>query len=557
MPAKRWIRPDHFSGEVIAGLTPTQTAILSHRDLTSEQEIAAFLDKRYGNSTDPFQLKDMDRAVDRLQSARRADERVSVFGDYDADGTTATALLTGVLRSLGFDTGWYVPNRFTEGYGLNESALTEIRGSGTAVVISVDCGIRSNAVVESAGREGLEVIITDHHLPGPELPPALAVIDPNRDDDPYPYKGLAGVGVAYKLAEGLIQSSGGGNLTEQLDLLAVGTIADLAPLTDENRQLVAAGIEQLNTATRPGLRALSEFAGHKQGSISSSSSVGFGLGPRLNAAGRLADASLAVELLLARDGTAAWERAGELDRLNRERQDLTIETLERARANALENRQSEHLLLAAAPEFHEGVLGLAAGRLVEEFYRPALVARITGEEMRGSARSIPEFHITDALQACSDLLLRFGGHAQAAGFSLLVENREPFMSRLAELAGDKLSGLDLMPSLAIDASLDFGELNDELMAFIDRLQPCGQANPYPVFSTSGVEILSKRVVGKGGRHLKLTVRQSGKVFDAIAFGFGKQIGELSKRLEMAYRLERNEFRGVVSLQLNVQDLRLG
>ena len=554
MPAKRWIHPDPFNGEASAGLTPTQTAILAQRDLTSEQEIAAFLNKQYGNSTDPFQLRDMDRAVDRLQSARRADERVVVFGDYDADGTTATALLTGVLRSLGFDTGWYVPNRFTEGYGLNESALTEIRGSGTAVVISVDCGIRSNAVVESAGREGLEVIITDHHLPGPELPPALAVIDPNRDDDQYPYKGLAGVGLAYKLAEGLIQSSGGGNLTEQLDLLAVGTIADLAPLTDENRQLVAAGIEQLNAATRPGLRALSEFAGHKQGSISSSS-VGFGLGPRLNAAGRLADASLAVELLLARDGTAAWEHAGELDRLNRERQDLTIETLERARASALENRQSEHLLLAAAPEFHEGVLGLAAGRLVEEFYRPSLVARIEGEEIRGSARSIPEFHITEALQACSDLLIRFGGHAQAAGFSLLTENREPFMSRLAELAADKLSGLDLMPSLAIDASLDFGELDDELMTFIDRLQPCGQANPHPVFFTSGVEILSKRVVGKGGRHLKLTVRQSGKVFDAIAFGFGKKIGELSNRLEMAYRLERNEFRGVVSLQLNVQDIR--
>ena len=554
MPAKRWSRPDSFSGEASAGLTTAQTAILAQRGLTGEKEIAAFLDKGYGESTDPFQLQDMDRAVDRLQSARRADERVVVFGDYDADGTTATALLTGVLRSLGFDTGWYVPNRFTEGYGLNEPALTEIRRSGTAVVISVDCGIRSNAVVESANREGLDVIITDHHLPGPGLPPALAVIDPNRDDDRYPYKGLAGVGLAYKLAEALIQTSDGGNLTEQLDLLAVGTIADLAPLTDENRQLVAAGIERLNAATRPGLRALSEFAGHKQGSITSSS-VGFGLGPRLNAAGRLADAGMAVELLLASAGSVAWERAGELDRLNRERQDLTIETFERARALALENRQSEHLLLAADPEFHEGVIGLAAGRLVEEFYRPALVARIEGDEMRGSARSIPEFHITEALQACSELLLKFGGHAQAAGFSLLVENRERFVSRLAELAADKLSGLDLMPSLEIDASLDFTELDNELMAFIDRLQPCGQANPYPVFSTSAVEILSKRVVGKGGRHLKLTVRQSGRVLDAIAFGFGQQIGELSQRLEMAYRLERNEFRGVVSLQLNVQDLR--
>ncbi len=406
MPAKRWSRPDSFSGEASAGLTTAQTAILAQRGLTGEKEIAAFLDKGYGESTDPFQLQDMDRAVDRLQSARRADERVVVFGDYDADGTTATALLTGVLRYLGFDTGWYVPNRFTEGYGLNEPALTKIRRSGTAVVISVDCGIRSNAVVESANREGLDVIITDHHLPGPGLPPALAVIDPNRDDDRYPYKGLAGVGLAYKLAEALIQTPGGGNLTEQLDLLAVGTIADLAPLTDENRQLVAAGIERLNAATRPGLRALSEFAGHKQGSITSSS-VGFGLGPRLNAAGRLADASMAVELLLASAGSVAWERAGELDRLNRERQDLTIETFERARALALENRQSEHLLLAADPEFHEGVTGLAAGRLVEEFYRPALVARI--EEMRCADRLAASLNFTSrklykhAASSCSNL----------------------------------------------------------------------------------------------------------------------------------------------------------
>ncbi len=551
MPGKRWIRPEPLKGD---GHTPAQQSILARRGLTTKPEIEAFLDKRYEQSTDPFQLSDMDRAVERLHSARQAGERVVVFGDYDADGTTSTALLTGVLQSLGFNTDWYIPSRFTEGYGLNENALSALRNGGAAVVVSVDCGIRSNGEVEFANKEGLDVIITDHHLPGPELPPAAAVVDPNREDDRYPFKGLAGVGVAYKLAEALIQASGGEKLTEHLDLLAVGTIADLAPLTDENRHLVAAGIEQLNAATRPGLRALSEFAGYKQGSIDSSS-IGFGLGPRLNAAGRIADARVAVELLLAKDGSAAWESAGKLDRFNRERQDLTIETLELARTIALENRQSEDLLVATDAEFHEGVVGLAAGRLMDEFYRPALVARLADGVLRGSARSIPEFHITEALQACSDLLIKFGGHAQAAGFSLLAENREAFVSRLSELAANALGGLELMPSLEIDAELDFIDLDDELMAFIDRLQPCGQANPYPVISTSGVEILSKRVVGKGGRHLKLTVGQSGKVFDAIAFGFGKQIGELTERLEMAYRLERNEFRGVVSLQLNVQDLR--
>jgi single-stranded-DNA-specific exonuclease len=554
MTAKRWILPEPLKEDTGVGLTSAQRAILMRRGMITEPEIEAFLDKRYGRSTDPFQLSDMDRAIERLQSARRAEEQVVVYGDYDADGTTSTALLTEVLRSLGFDTKWYIPSRFTEGYGLNKGALSTLRSGGAALVVSVDCGIRSIDVVEFANGEGLDVIVTDHHLPGPELPPAVAVVDPNRDDDRYPYKGLAGVGLAYKLAEALTQSFGGGNLTDYLDLVAVGTIADLAPLTDENRQLVAFGIEQLNATTRPGLRALSEFAGYKQGSIDTSS-IGFGLGPRLNAAGRIADARLAVELLLAKDGSSAWESAGNLDRLNRERQDLTSETLELARAIALENRQSEDLLVAIDTEFHEGVVGLAAGRLMDEYYRPALVARLEDGVLRGSARSIPEFHITEALQACGDLLLKFGGHAQAAGFSLLVENREAFMSRLSELAAASLGGLELMPSLEIDAELGFDELDYELMEFIDRLQPCGQANPYPVFSSSGVEVLSKRVVGKGGRHLKLTVRQSGRVFDAIAFGFGTQIGDLPERVEMAYRLERNEFRGAVSLQLNVQDVR--
>lgn len=554
MIEKRWIGPEPARSELVSGHTAPQLAILERRGLNTEREIEAFMDRHYGQETDPFQLRDMDRAVDRLEAARAGEERVVVFGDYDADGTTATALLTRVLSSLGLDTGWYIPNRFTEGYGLNPSALAELRKAGAAVVVTVDCGIRSNEVVESANALGLDLIITDHHLPGPELPPAVAVVNPNRKDDPYPFKGLSGVGLAYKLAEGLVQSSGGEDLEQYLDLVAVGTVADLAPLIDENRSLVGAGIEVLNDAARPGLRALSEFAGYSQGSITSSS-IGFGLGPRLNAAGRLADAGVAVGLLLATDGSEAWEYAGTLDRLNRERQQLTIETLERARTIALEESQSEDLLVVADEEFHEGVLGLVAGRLVEEFYRPVLVARIEGDVLRGSARSIPEFHITEALQACDDLLLRFGGHAQAAGFSLRVADRQAFVDRISELAADGLAGLELRPSLVIDANVDFDQLDDDFMAFIDRLQPCGQGNPYPLLSTSSVEVRSKRTVGQGGRHLKLTVRQAGRVFDAIAFGFGDQAGALPDRLELAYRLERNEFRGAVSLQLNVQDLR--
>jgi single-stranded-DNA-specific exonuclease len=549
MPGKRWIHPEKSESQV-----GPKAAILERRGLTREKDIEDFLARRYEGEVDPFQLRDMDRAVDRLDEARSAGERVVIFGDYDADGTTATALLVRVLNSLGFDTGWYIPNRFSEGYGLNDRALTEIREDGAAVVVSVDCGIRSNDTVERANTLGLDIIITDHHLPGRELPPALAVIDPNREDDQYPFKGLAGVGLAYKLAQGIVQSSGGSEPSKYLDLVAVGTIADLAPLIDENRHLVGTGIEQLNNAASPGLRALAEFAGYGRGSISSTS-IGFGLGPRLNAAGRVADARMAVELLLATEGAEAWEQAGSLDRLNRERQQLTNENLERAREIAQELPQSDELFFAAHKEFHEGVLGLVAGRLAEEAYRPALVARAEDNVLRGSARSIPEFHITDALQECSDLLIRFGGHAQAAGFSLLAKDQLKFAIRISELAADKLSGLDLRPSLEIDANVNFDELDEELMSFIDQLQPCGQANPFPVFCTSGVEVHKKRAVGQGGKHLKLTLRQAGRIFDAIAFGFGDQLSQMSDRLELAYRLERNEFRGVVSLQLNVQDFR--
>ncbi|MFQ5942085.1 MAG: single-stranded-DNA-specific exonuclease RecJ [Anaerolineales bacterium] len=552
MPTKRWIFPEPSIDRAASGLKPSELAILERRGLSSAREIESFLNRQYDGEVDPFQLSDMDRAVERLQAARRAGERVVVYGDYDADGTTATALLVQVLRSIGLDTGWYIPNRFSEGYGLNKPALGEIRRSGTAVVVSVDCGVRANEVVEAANASGLELIITDHHLPGAELPPAIAVINPNRADDNYPFKGLAGVGLAYKLAQGLVASSGGENLKKYLDLVAVGTVADLAPLVDENRYLVGAGLEQLNLRARPGLRALSEFAGYAEGSITSSS-IGFGLGPRLNAAGRLADARLAVELLLSTDGSDVWNNASKLDGLNRERRQLTDETLERARSIAQEQGD---LLVAAEKSFHEGVVGLVAGRLADEFYRPALVARIEENELRGSARSIPEFHITKALQACDDLLLRYGGHAQAAGFALLEENLEAFTIRLSELAADSLAGLDLRPRLEIDASVGFDELDDDLMAFIDRLQPCGQANPDPVFATAGVEVLSKRAVGQGGKHLKLTLRHTGRIFDAIAFGFGDQSGKLPGRIDLAYRLERNEFRGVVSLQLNAQDFRL-
>lgn len=531
-----------------------EQAVLEKRGLRSPEEIDSFLNRRYQGVTDPFAMRDMDRAVERLNVAHDSGEKVVVYGDYDADGATATALLYGVLMNRGFNAVWYIPDRFREGYGLNPSAISQLRVKGAELLISVDCGIRAVELVAEAKKEGLDTIITDHHLPGSELPPAVAVLNPARQDDSYPFKGLAGVGLAYKLAQGMSQSAGENDVQRQLDLVALGTITDLAPLVEENRMLVGAGLEQLNSSARPGLRALAEFAGYKSGAITASS-VGFGLGPRLNAAGRLADAGIAVDLLLAKAGPAAWEQARRLDELNRERQQLTTETLEVANRIAKDQSVSDDLVLAFSPEFHEGVTGLVAGRLSDRLYRPALVGRIDGENIRGSARSIPEFHITEALEACADLLVRFGGHAQAAGFTLAAQDRPAFVERVSQIAADRLAGMDLRPSLEIDAFVDFSALDDELMAFIDRLQPCGMGNPYPVFTTANATVLAKRAVGSEKSHLKLSVRQGERVFDAIGFGLGDLVDGLPVNVDLAYRLERNDFRGVVSLQLNLQDVR--
>jgi single-stranded-DNA-specific exonuclease len=337
------------------------------------------------------------------------------------------------------------------------------------------------------------------------------------------------------------------------DLVAVGTVADLAPLLGENRALVSAGLDQLNQAPRLGLSALIHASGYTPGKISANS-IAFGLAPRLNAAGRLASARLAAELLLADDPVQARAHAARLDSLNRDRQRRTEETVALIKQSA--DLGGERLLVFAAHEaFHEGVMGLAASRIVDEVYRPALVMRQEGELLKGSARSIPEFDVTRALEACADLLQRFGGHELAAGFAAPVEKLEALQERMELLARENLGGALPQPKLELDAWVEFPELDQRLLEFLDRLEPCGQSNPYPALASRGVEVLAKRPVGADGQHLKLTLRQAGKVFDGIAFRQGGLAAQLSGLVEVAFRLERNEFRGATTLQLNVQDIR--
>jgi single-stranded-DNA-specific exonuclease len=495
----------------------------------------------------------MEKSISRILAAKEKDERIIVYGDYDADGITATVLLLDSLRKLGIDTGYYIPDRLTEGYGLHTRSLEKLKKSGADLIITVDCGIRSVDEIKMANAAGLDIIVTDHHAPGPELPSAFAIINPKQEGDSYPFKQFAGVGLAYKLSEALSRAEGSAKERDSLEWVAIGTVADLAPMLGENRYLVAQGIERMNRTENIGIRALMEIASIEDSRIGTET-IGYVLGPRINAAGRLTHAKSAVELLMNDDRDHALQLATELNRINRLRQKMTGEIVKKARMQVLEGDDDSELIIAWHPEFHEGVVGLAAARLSEEFYRPAIVATYGDEYTRGSARSIPGFNITDALDQCADLLKQYGGHSSAAGFTIPSSDLDLLWDRLRKIATEKLKDVDHQPTLEIDAEVSFNDLDEALLAFIDRLQPCGMENPVPMLGAKGVQVLSSRGVGVNRNHLKLMVKKDGRMFDAIAFRKGHLVDQLPSTINVAFHIERNEYMGYVKNQLNVQDI---
>lgn len=553
--------PMHVQDE-LSHIHPILLQILYHRDFKEPAQIQAFLEGRYLKSTDPFLLSDMDKAVVRIQHAIIDGEMIVVYGDFDADGVTSTVLLTQALRGLGVERRQvrpYIPDRIDEGYGLNEDALTKLKEMGADLVITVDCGIRSVSEVAFAQEIGLDMIITDHHSLGPKLPSAVAVINPKHPQSEYPEAMLAGVGIAYKLAQALYQTMPERvqvNVEDFLDLVAVGTVADLAPLKGENRKLVMDGLKVLNRLERPGLAALAAAVGLKQGAITSES-IGFGLGPRINAAGRLDHAYSAAKLLATNNDHTARQLARELNDLNKQRQKLTAEL--GARAETMVD-PSDLILIAGAADFLPGVVGLVASRLADKNYRPAIILEMGPEESRGSCRSIPEFHITEALDEIADLLVRHGGHAQAAGLTLRNENLPQFKSRMQKIAEAKLAGLDLVPSIAIDAEISLDEVDWALYETLAQLEPTGQDNRTPVFLSKNVEVMSHRTVGQGGAHLQMRLsghngREAHKLLPAIAFRQGAWAGGLPQLIDVVYSINLNEWNGHRTLQLLVQDMR--
>jgi len=539
---RRWRLRGRFPDGALEG-APYPTLIrhlLWHRGLRTGDEAERFM-AGPPVEHDPLLLPDIEPALGRLRQAVRDGERIAVYGDFDVDGVTALALLVEGLRSLGGDVFAYIPDRFSEGYGLNCGALDRLRADGATLLVAADCGTSSFDEVAHARGLGMEVVILDHHSAPAELPAAAATVNPKRADSRYPDPELASVGLAYKLMGALFESMGQAWEGERwLDLVALGTVADVAPVLGENRWLVKRGLERLARSERPGLRALMEAAGIEPTGVNTEA-IGYGLGPRLNAAGRLKHARLALELLLEGDEAEAQRRALELTALNRERQERTAAALELA-AELLEREDAESpLIFVGHEDIPSGIAGLVAGRLAEGRYRPAVVYERGEKTSRASCRSIPELDIAGALRECRELLERFGGHRAAAGFTARNEKLPSLKEGLLRQAEAALAGVELVPAIDIDAALPLGALRGREIRLLSQMGPFGEGNPEPTFLSRGVEVMERRIIGRDGQHLRLKLRDAheggGRVtWPAIAFGLGEAEVREGQRLDVVYSL---------------------
>lgn len=537
----------------IPGLHPLVAQLLHNRGISEPSQAELFLSADRRLEADPFLIPDMHLAVSRTYQALFSGEEIAIYGDFDADGITATALLVQGLSALGGRAIPYIPHRHREGYGLQVAALEKLHKQGVSLVITTDTGITALTEVEKARKMGLDIIITDHHLPLASLPPALAVVNPKRNDSACRSAELAGVGVAFKLLQALLKGSGQEKLLNRLlDLVALGTVTDMIPLVGDNRYWVKRGLELLNNTERPGLQEMMRCAGLKPGNLDTES-ISWILGPRLNAAGRLDDATTSYQLLLTQDPQEASLLASELEEKNAKRQRLTSESLERARGKIVAAGVDLPLLMAGDEDYPPGVMGLVAGKLSEEFYRPVILFKIGPEICRGSGRSIPEFDLMAALKDCRELLSNFGGHTKAAGFTVLTTNLARLQKQLLDIAETNLAGLDLRPHIDIDAEVPLSAFVGDTFKQIQQLAPFGSGNPLPTFVSRCVEIIDQRQIGNQGEHLKLKLRQEGTVWDAIAFRFGSLAQEMTTCLDIAYNLDIDRWNSEERLRLKLLD----
>src|SRR6267154_156637 len=567
---KRWIvRQSDTSraAELVAGLgvSPIVAGLLVARGHQGLDSARAFLHPSLDQLHDPYLMLGMTDAVKRLLQAIDNQEPIMIYGDYDVDGTTGTAVLLRAFRMLGATAGYHVPHRFTEGYGIQQAGLEKAVRDGYKLVVSVDCGIRAHEPLHWALANGLDIIITDHHLPDADegAPPALAVLNPNQHGCDYPDKSLAGVGVAFKLIHALFRERGReAQVPGFLKMVAIGTVADVAKLVGENRAIVTLGLSDLPRAVNPGLRALIDIAGCGDDGELTAYDLGFRIGPRINAAGRMDAARAVIELFEAKEKAEARRLAEHLDTRNSERKEVQREIFNRAIEefeSGPERAAQTHAAVIAGDGWHRGVIGLAASKIAERLNRPCVVISLDGDLGHGSARSIEAYHLFDGLTACRDLLEKFGGHSHAAGLSIRRGQIPEFRRRLNEHAASCLTEDDLIPALSIDAEVAAESLGFQLSQDLSALEPFGAGNPRPVFATRGFRVLSEPQIIKE-QHLKLRVAgDDHRLIEAIWWRGIEEIEQTPKandRIDLAYELEANRWQGDIRVQLNVKDMKV-
>jgi single-stranded-DNA-specific exonuclease len=563
MKAKRWIVREHDAERAaslarVLGVSPILAALLINRGYADERAARVFLSPTYDQLHEPYSMLGMKEAVARLQRAIETREPILIYGDYDVDGTTGTAVLLRALKLLGANAGFHIPHRFTEGYGIQQAALEKAAADGYKLVVSIDCGIRAHEPLDWARANGLDVIITDHHLPDEKegAPPAFAVLNPNQAGCPYPDKNLAGVGVAFKLVHALFREHGReAQVPAFMKVVAIGTVADVAKLTGENRTIVAIGLKDLARVANPGLRALIDVAGCGDGKGMTAYDLGFRLGPRIHAAGRMDAARAVVELFDTRDSDEARRLANHLDARNEERKTVQQQIIDLAVAEVKDPKDC-YVAVIAGDGWHRGVIGIAASKIAERLHRPCVVLSVDGDMAHGSGRSIEAYHLLNGLTACADLFEKFGGHSHAAGIAIRTERIAEFRQRLNEHAASCLTADDLEPQVHIDLELAPEAVTFAFARELDALEPFGAGNPRPVFVTRNLRCLSEPNVIKD-RHLKLRLAgPQNRPLEAVWWNcIEGETPSLNGSIEVAYTIETSPWNGDFKMQLNIVDLR--
>ncbi|MHB8579288.1 MAG: single-stranded-DNA-specific exonuclease RecJ [Ignavibacteriaceae bacterium] len=568
MLKKRWkineIENEYLISSLAESLSISEVLakLLILRNITDFEKAKTFFRPSLDFLYNPFLMDGMEVATYRVIQALTENQLICIYGDYDVDGTCSTALLYLFLQELGANVEFYIPKRLTEGYGISKSAIDYVKDRGTALLISVDCGITAIEEAEYVKQLGIDLIICDHHQPKEKIPNALAVLDPLKPNCNYPFKYLSGAGVAFKLAQGVAERIGKRDLPfKYLDLVSLAAAADIVSLVDENRVLVKEGINLINTNPRPGIEALMESSNNKHGSLTSGQIV-FTIAPRINAVGRLGDAERAVQLLITNEKDKAFELAKVLESANYQRRKIDEDTFDNA-LEILENSSEENYraaIILHQEKWHPGVIGIVASRLVERYYRPTIMLTTVDGVAKGSARSISNFNIYEALKKCEDLLIHFGGHKAAAGLAVELENIDEFKLKFNQIVKESISEEDLSPEIHIDSKLKFSEITPKFLRIMEQFAPFGPGNMRPVFLSEGVEVVNTpRIVGTN--HLVMSLKQAGcdKNFDAIGFKMGEYLNIVnshSSLIDIVYNIDKNERDGRIFTQLKLKDIKL-